>query len=138
MSKKLVKDLENIIESGLNSVVLPYTKGNSIRIKNVIVRKSSHGYLIFDSETNKSLAKTFCKTSAVAIAKNYAEGKNIIARAMQYDKIIEKNYNDAIFYRNILKNPSNPMAESRIARLEIAMYKTRFAKDHLDEFIFGS
>lgn len=136
--KKLVNDLEKIIESGLGSVTLPYKRGNSIRIKNVVIRKTRSGYIIFDVDTNKGLAKTFCKTSAIAIAKKYSEGINVVDTALRYDKIIEKNYNDAIFYKNVLRNTNNPMAESRLARLEIAIDKTRWAKDHLDDFIFGS
>ena len=51
-------------------------RGNSIRIKHIIVRKHSNGYRIFDCRCNKHIETVFCKTAAVAIAKGLAENKN--------------------------------------------------------------
>ena len=138
-NKNIVKDLENIIESGLSSVVFPYQKGNSVRIKHIVVRESKNGFLVYDAKENKQVAKTFCKTTAIAIAKNLAQGNDILNKAMQYDKVIEKNYNDAIFFKHAIRSSKEEIVkESRKVRLEIAVDKTRWAKDHLDRFIFGS
>ena len=138
-NKQLAQELEAILESSLDSIAIPYKKGNSIRIKNMIVRESKNGFLVYNTETNRQVARTFCKTSALAIAKNYAHGRNIINDAMIYDRIIEKNYHDAIFYKNVIKKTKKiSVKETREIRLEIAIDKTRYAKDHLDRFIFGS
>jgi hypothetical protein len=135
----IAKDLEKIIESGLGSVVFPYQKGNSIRIKHMVVRESRNGYLVYNAKENKQIARTFCKTTAVAIAKNFAQGRNITQQAMEYDKVIEKNYNDALFYKHAIRSAREDIVrESRKVRLDIAVDKTRWAKDHLDRFIFGS
>lgn len=139
MSSTILKDLEEIIDSGLNSVVFPYQKGKSVRIKNMIVRESKAGYLVYNTETNSQIAKTFCKTTAIAIAKTQAQGKDIIKDALSYDRVIEKNYNDALFYKNkIRKTKASFERETRRIRLQIAIDRTRWAKDHLDQFIFGS
>ena len=37
--KHLSQQLEEIIEAGLIRVPIPYQKGNSIRVKNLIIRK---------------------------------------------------------------------------------------------------
>lgn len=138
-NKNIAKDLEAIIESGLSSVVVPYQKGNSIRIKHMVVRESKNGFLVYDAKENKQVARTFCKTSAIAIAKNLAQGRNILQQAMEYDKVIEKNYNDALFYKHAIRSAKETVVrESRKTRLAIAVDKTRWAKDHLDRFIFGS
>ena len=54
---KLQKDLDEIMESGLKRVHMPYVKGKgkSVRIKNTIFRESKKegGYLIFDVATHK-------------------------------------------------------------------------------------
>jgi hypothetical protein len=138
-NKNIAKDLEAIIDSGLGSVVFPYQKGNSIRIKHMVVRESRNGYLVYDAKENTQVARTFCKTSAIAIAKNLAQGRNILKEAMQYDKVIEKNYNDALFYKHAIRASKETIVrESRKVRLDIAIDRTRWAKDHLDRFIFGS
>ncbi|SVC05025.1 uncharacterized protein METZ01_LOCUS257879, partial [marine metagenome] len=36
------------MEAGLQNVFIPYAKGNSIRIKNTVIRRTKQGYLIFD------------------------------------------------------------------------------------------
>ena len=138
-NKTLAKDLEAIIESGLNSVVFPYKKGNSLRIRHMVVRESKNGYLVYDAKENKQIARTFCKTSAVAIAKNKALGIDILKEAMQFDKIIEKNFNDALFYKHAIRSAKEEIVrDSRRVRLDIAIDRTRWAKTHLDRFIFGS
>lgn len=138
-NKQLAMELEAILEASLDSIPIPYKKGNSIRIKNMVVRESKNGYLVYNTETNNQVARTFCKTSAIAIAKNLAQGRNIVTDAMRYDKIIEKNYNDAIFYKHVIKKSKyQEIKETRQTRLDIAIDRTQNAKDHLDRFIFGS
>ena len=138
-NKQLAKELELILESSLDSIAFPYKKGNSIRIKHMVVRESKNGYLVYDSKTNQQVARTFCKASALAIAKNRAQGRDVIQRVMQYDKVIEKNYHDALFYKNTIKKTKELIKkETRQIRLEIAIHTTQNAKNQLDRFIFGS
>ncbi len=41
--KQLTKELEEIVVHGLTQVPIPYEKGNSIRIKNVVISKQKNG-----------------------------------------------------------------------------------------------
>ena len=67
-SKELIQALKELVDSQID-IAIPYAKGNSIRLKHIIIRKHRNGYRIFDLNTNKIIATTFSKTGAVAIAK---------------------------------------------------------------------
>lgn len=134
---KIIKELENIITNGLEQVVIPYKKGKSIRMKNYIIRESTQGYRIFDCTENKPVAKTYFKTSAVAIVKNLIAGNDITKETLYLDMQLLKHYNDAIYFKNTIKTSNNRvLIESRKARLDISLDKTRFIKEKLDNFIF--
>lgn len=137
INDQIVKDLDEIFSIGLESYPLPFKKGNSIRIKNYAIRKSSKGYMIFDCESNNTVAITNFKTTAIAIAKSLSEGKNIVNTALMYDKDLMKYYNDAIFYKKIIKTTNDQFRKEIVeTRLEIAIDHTRSLKDKLDDFIF--
>jgi len=136
--KDIVKVLEDIINQNVNEIDFPYVKGNSIRIKNMVIRKSRNGYLVYDTKENKQVAKTFCKSSAVAIAKSMAKGFDVIDQVMIWDQIIEKNYNDSIFYKNTMKKTKDEFKKDIIeVRFEDAKYRTEYAKQNLDTIIFS-
>lgn len=134
----LIKELEELIHKGLEAVPLPVQKGNSIRIKNYIIRQSKNGYLVYCTENNKQVARVFCKASAIAIAKNLASGKNIVEDVLNLDFLIQKNVNDAIFYENTIKKTKDPLVRAtREVRYDIALADSQVAKDRLEKFIFG-
>ena len=99
-TEKLLNDLEEIVNRGLEDSAIPHQKGNSIRIKHVIIRKSSKGYLIYDAKENRQVVRTYFKTTAVAIAKNLAQGIDITNKAIEFDDTMLKHYNDAVFYKH--------------------------------------
>lgn len=137
MNTDILKDLEEIIDNGLEQVVLPYSRGNSIRLKNYIIRKSSNGYLIYNCENNKQVTRTFFKTSAVAIVKNLVEGKDITSKALKLDRELLKHYNDAVFYKQTIKTTSDRIVkEVRKARLGVTIDQSRYIRQQLDKFIF--
>mgnify|MGYP003657112188 CR=1 FL=1 len=72
----LISELEAIINKGFEDFPFPYVKGNSIRIGKVVVRKSKHGYLVYNTEINKQTAHTFSKASAIAMANCIAKGRD--------------------------------------------------------------
>ena len=136
--KDIVKVLEDIINQNVNEIDFPYVKGNSIRIKNMVIRKSRNGYLVYNTKENKQVAKTFCKSSAVAIAKSMAKGFDVIDQDMIWDQIIEKNYIDSIFYKNTMKKTKDEFKKDIIEiRFEDAKYRTEYAKHNLDTIIFS-
>ena len=136
-TEKLLNDLEEIVNRGLEDSAIPYQRGNSIRIKHVIIRKSPKGYLIYDAKENKQVVRTYFKTTAVAIAKNLAQGKDITEQAMEFDGTMLKHYNDAIFYKHAIRNTTDDAKkEIRETRLDVAIQESRRVRSLLDRYIF--
>jgi hypothetical protein len=139
ITPELAKELEALINRNLDTSYFPYVKGKSIRIGHIIVRETRFGFLVFDTKNNKEVDKMFCKTSAVALAKQEASGSltNPIEYIRKLDKEIEKNFNDAIFYKHTMRVTKDDtkffVAQTRY---EIAASKTRYAKEELDKYIY--
>jgi hypothetical protein len=136
-TEKLLNDLEEIVNRGLEDSAIPHQRGNSIRIKHVIIRKSPKGYLIYDAKENRQVVRTYFKTTAVAIAKNLAQGIDITETAMEFDDTMLKHYNDAIFYRNSIRNTTDEnKREIRETRLDVAIQESQRVRSLLDRYIF--
>jgi hypothetical protein len=134
----IVKELEEIVNKGLEDLPIPYVKGKSIRIKNMIVRKSPKGYLVYDLKENIQIARTRFKTTAIAIAKNYAQGKDIRNTVTDLDILLSKHYNDAMFFKNSILRTTDPVTkEIREIRLSIAIDESERVRRILDRFIFN-
>lgn len=116
----------------------PYVKGKSVRIKQYVVRETQFGFLVFDTKNHKEITKTFCKTSALALAKSLAKNAKNADKIKELDQIIQKNYTDAVFFRNTIE--VNPDTERRFVardRYDIAAARTRSAKEQLDRIIYS-
>jgi len=136
-AENLLHDLEEIVNKGLEDSAMPYQRGNSIRIKHIVVRKSPKGYLIYDAKENRQIVRTYFKTTAVAIAKNLAQGVDITETAMEFDDTMLKHYNDAIFYKNSIRNTTDTSKrEIRETRLDVAIQESRRVRSLLDRYIF--
>ena len=136
-TEKLLNDLEEIVNRGLEDSAIPHARGNSIRIKHIIIRKSPKGYLIYDAKENKQVVRTYFKTTAVAIAKNLAQGINITETAMEFDELMLKHYNDAVFYKHSIRMTTDEFKRDiREARLDIAIQESRRVRSLLDRYIF--
>lgn len=136
-TEKLIHDLEEIVNRGLEDSAIPVARGNSIRIKHIVVRKSPKGYLIYDAKENRQVVRTYFKTTAVAIAKNLAQGIDITETAMEFDDTMLKHYNDAIFYRNSIRNTTDASKrEIRETRLDVAIQESQRVRSLLDRYIF--
>lgn len=138
MNSDLINSLEEIINEGIEQIAMPYKKGNSIRIKHMIVRKSTAGWLVYDSKHNQQVAKLFSKSSAIALAKGIAQNKDVLNQVKRADQVIKKNYIDCIFYKNILRktNDSQRKAVTEI-RCEVSLQNTQSARKSLDSIIFA-
>ena len=137
ISDNLLSDLEEIVDKGLEDSSIPYAKGNSIRIKQYVIRKSKVGYLIYDSCTNKQIHRTQFKSVAIAIAKNLAERRNRIDSILDIENNLAKHYNDAIFYKNTIKKTKCQATRlTRETRLQISLVEAQKMRDKLDTFIF--
>ena len=139
---KLQSDLDEIMESGLQKVHIPFVKGKgkSVRIKNTIFRESKKegGYLILDVGSHKRVATTFSKRGAIALAKARARNDEHTQRTvLDLDQKLGKHYMDSIFHKHTIEQTDDDM------RREAAEMRFELAKDHtwsyicqLDEFIF--
>ena len=136
-SEKLLIDLEEIVNKGLEDVTIPYAKGNSIRIKHIVIRTSPKGYLIYDSKENCQITRVHFKTTAIAIANSLANGRNITEKIVEFDNLMLKHYNDAVFYKHSMKKCNDPFKiEVRRTRLDVAVQESRRVRSLLDQYIF--
>jgi phage-related tail protein len=136
--EQAITELESIIEVKIKDYLIPETKGNSIKIDKVVIRPSkNHGFVLVDTKNNKTITTTFSKVGALAVAKAYAKSKPW-KTLLHYDKVIEKNYNDSTFYKNIIDNTdSKPRRQAMESLLEITTDKIDNAKRVLDGFILS-
>lgn len=134
----LINELETIINKGFDGIHFPYVKGNSVRIGKMIIRKSKHGYLVYDTEKNKQVDQTFSKASAVALAKTLAHNKDYSIDIMNLDKKIEKHFMDSIYFANSYKKTADDFKkEVLLTRLDIAQANTEHARALLDNYIYS-
>jgi len=140
ITPKLAQELENLINNKIDTSYLPYVKGKSIRIGHIIVRETKVGFfLVFDTKENKEVAKMFCKTAAVALAKSVVQKRNdAISRIKQLDERISKHFTDALFYKHTIRvTKDDTRREVAEMRYQIAAETTKDAKEKLDTFIYS-
>ena len=65
IDENLLKQLEEIVNS-VDLTVIPYQRGNSIRIKHFVIRKRKHGYRIYYRQANKQVTSYYSKAAAEA------------------------------------------------------------------------
>jgi hypothetical protein len=136
-SDKILRDLETILEKELINNPLPVVKGNSVKIKNYVIRKNKRGYCIYDIRDNSFITSTSFRRSALAIAKTLAEGTDFIDQIVQLDMKALKHLNDAAVYRNTIKNNhSVVMQQSRLARLSESLDKGCEIVEKIENFIY--
>lgn len=137
MSNKILYDLENILEKELINNPLPIVNGNSVRIKEFVIRKTKQGYYIYDTKYNSFITSTKFKRSALAIAKTLAEGTDIVDQIVELDAKAFKHLNDVAVYRNTIKNnKSQIMKKSRMARLSESLNKSFSVVNEIENFIY--
>lgn len=129
-----------INEASLDETLFPVQRGNNIQIKNYRIYAFKNKYVIKTIDTKERITETFCKASALAIAKNLARNKHFNINQIKYlDKKIEKHFFDSLFYRNTINNTKDSFRRDIIeTRLDIAIQETAEAKNNLDRFIFES
>jgi hypothetical protein len=133
-----VDTIIDFVDQKITKYVIPYKKGNTVLIGNYAVRYSKEMYLIFDCKSNMMIDQTFSRAAAIAIAKFLNTDIDIRAKIHQLDNILHKNYTDAIFYKNVIKNSTNNTTRAiREARLQVALEKTQSAYSDLEQFVLS-
>ena len=138
MNKQILKELEDIVNRGLTDSLFPVVSKNSVRIKNMMVRKSKKGYIVIDAKAGEQVAFTEFKSTALAIAKSKAKGLQITDKLMGLEHQMAKHYHDALFYENTInKTTDDFVRETRQIRLDIALAKSQQVRREIDYFIFS-
>jgi|TARA_B100000989_G_C19390106_1_gene405366 hypothetical protein len=138
IDKQLSQQLEEIIEAGLIRVAIPYQKGNSIRVKNIVIRKHHNGYRLFDLRTNKHICTTFAKATALAIAKMTAERTKFdLKNLIKLDDKVAKYYMDALYAKRSMKTGETiERRESAEVQYDIAMHEAWSVLGDIERYIF--
>jgi len=135
---ELVKILEEILDAELGQNPIPVVKGNSIRIKNTVVRKNKHGYHVFDLTDKSHIGYTHSKATALAIAHCTARNQHHAINNIRYlDNKLSKYYNDAIFHKHTVENSDDRMRrEMARMRFDIAMDECWRIKAEIEDYLF--
>ena len=138
-SKRIIEDLDSIMEEGLNRVHVPYAKGKSVRIKNTVIRQTKQGFLVFDVKTHTRIAETFSKRGAIAYAKAHAKGYDAkCSEILDLDAGLSKHYMDSLFHKHSIEQTNDEMRKMALeTRFEIAKDRTFQYMDQIDRFIFN-
>jgi hypothetical protein len=104
----------------------------------MVIRKSKHGYLVYNTELNKQAGHTFSKASAIALAKNVVDNKQDASDAiLKIDKVIEKNYMDSVYFKNSYEKSNDDFRKDVLSiRLDVALSRTEQACSLLDNYIY--
>ena len=135
---KLGKRLQRFIDEQAEKVCMPIQHGNSVRVKNYVIRKNPHGYLLYDINANKQVTTTFTKTAALALAKQLADDpKNSIKHIVDTDESIQNKYNECIFYKYTMTTTDDDIKrEVTKIRYDIVWEDLLKLRDTLDNYIF--
>lgn len=133
----IYKHLEDIIENGIRNTPLPFKKGNSIRIGNVVIRQNKNDdYVIVDVEQNKTVGTTLTLRGALALSKSYKKLRKITT-IKTLDRKYFKNYNDCVFYKATIANTKDDFKKSIVKdRLEMAQDEMFATAKSLEDIIF--
>lgn len=137
-SDTILKNLETIINKNLDNIDIPLKHGKSIYIKNYSVSQQSNGtFVVINTHANKQIATTEFKVSAIAIARDCAKGRNNVKEILSLDKDLSKHYNDALFYKNAIKNAkTSEVVEIKTIRLDQSVAMSKKIRKSLNYFIF--
>lgn len=135
--KKLAKDVEAIIDKGLEKAFLPMQKGNKIYIGNIVIQNQNNKFFVTECNSGQKLGITNFKHSALALAKNHLLNRTRKQSIMQLDAELTKHHMDGVFYRNTIKQAKN---ESTVfaaeTRLDITKVKTQQCIKEIERHIF--
>lgn len=141
IDQKLLNEFEELFERSTDKVLLPYEKGNTIRIGDyaVIYAQKQNSYKIRNVKEDILLMETFSKAAAIALAVTMANNRGKTKELLDLDKIIQKNYMDGVFFKHTIKVTKDDARRfSAITRYEIAKQKTKDARSRVENILFGS
>jgi hypothetical protein len=135
---KLSKKLKQFIDRQAEMISMPIQHGNSLRIKNYVVRQNSMGFLLYDIKNHRQVATTFTKTAALAMAKQMAQNnRSVVKMISDTDDQIHNKYNECVFYKHtIARTDEDIKRETAKIRYDIVWEDLLKLRDTLDDYIF--
>lgn len=135
-SKKVIKDLEAIMQAELINFPFPSISADKISIKDYHIIEIKTGFRVLDKR-KRVIADTYFKKSAVAIAKSLTQGRNNTKRILELDALASKHYADVqIFQHTIKTSKTDFMRESRKARLSKTARWAAYYTKQIENFIY--
>lgn len=141
IDQKLLDEFQDLFEKSTDKVLLPYEKGNTIRIGEyaVIYAKKQNSYKIRNVKQDMLLMETFSKSAAIALAVTMANNRGKTKELLDLDRIIQKNFMDGVFFKHTIKVTKDDAKRfSAMTRYEIAKQKTKDARTRVETILFGS
>ena len=134
-SKKIIKQLEAIMEAELANYPFPSISDDRIAIKDYAVIETKRGFRVV--QKRQVIADTFFKKSAVAIAICLSKGQNNIQEILELDDRAHKHYTDVQIFQNTIKNTTDEfMRESRRARISKTARYAAFYTKQIEKYIY--
>lgn len=96
----IVKEIQSLIDKPVDPALFPVKKGNRIFVGNFVVKIRHDRYQVFDSR-NQLQGETSTKLASIALAKNLNRVYNHAGEIHRLDKMIAKNLQDCVFYKNV-------------------------------------
>ena len=128
--------LEELLNDPRYLGLIPYKKGNSIRIGKYVIRENKTGFLIYDCEINKKVNNTHSKSAALALVKGWQEGNDKQSEILRLDRILRKYEIDSEFYKHTIKTTKDDVKRlTTETRLDIASTEIYNAKSQLISMI---
>lgn len=132
----LAEELKNIITHGAVKYPLPFKKGNSIFIGNVVIRPTKHLFLLIDTKSGEQICTTYTKYGALAAAKVYLDNQDL-DKVLTNDIIYNKNNNDIVFYNHTLSVSTDQLKKDIVSvRKQVAENQRQLAQHYLEQIIF--
>ena len=133
----LAIELQKLIDSGSKKYPMPYKKGNSIRLGNVVIRAKKDGYILFDCQEKIQICMTVSKHGALAAAKTYLAKKDI-HKVLRLDHNYSKHDNDCAFHKNTLQKAKTQFKKDIAqTRLDISEAERGLLVNDLEAIIFN-
>jgi hypothetical protein len=131
----LINEIENLINSPVDASLFPVKKGNRILIAPYSIIEADSFYTVFYK--NQKLGEFYTKLGAVAFAREARKNYSYAQEIERLDRILEKNLNDCVFYRNkIEKDKNQDSKRCATIRFEDSRAHIKEVRDKLRSFIF--
>lgn len=131
----LIKEIENLINSPVDASLFPVKKGKRILISQYTVTENNSFFVVH--KKNKTLGTFYTKLAAIACVREYEKNRPYLMEIKRLDRILEKQLNNCVFYRNKMHNSKD--AETKqcaTIRFEDARSHIKEVRDKLRSFIF--